>query len=221
MSEQHPYAGVAIELGPDAHLGAVAETMSELVRAFVPPDGLRVRVTRGPRTEVLGARFSRTANISAKQLLKGGSVELTAGDFEEPEAGKPLFWITSEPENAIPTRFGCSFVRPTTEKTALAIAHAINTVMEVAVDLPNCVSAVAAGTEEPMSLANSKLRPPGWRVLVPSKRMSGLSRPPPDKITLHRCENGVLIKDDTPDPFSATDIARFERWLLAALGMRF
>lgn len=221
MSEQHPFAGAAIELGPDAHLGSVAETMSELVRAFVPPDGLRVRVTRGPRTEILGARFSRTANISSKQLARGGSVELTAGDFEEPRANMPLFWITSEPENAIPTRFGCSFVRPTNEKAAQAIAVALSTVLEVAVDLPNCVSAIASGTEEPMSLANSKMRPPGWRVLVPSKRMSGLSRPPPDKITLQRCENGVLIKDDTETPFAATDLSRLERWLLPALGMRF
>src|ERR1700744_4942918 len=131
MSEQHPFGGPAIELGPDAHLGAVAETMSELVRAFFPPDGLRVRATRGPRTEILGARFSRTANISAKQLARGGSVELTAGDFDEPRPSMPVFWITSELENAIPTRFGCSFVRPTTEKASLAIAHALSTVLEV------------------------------------------------------------------------------------------
>ena len=210
----HNYAAGLITFGPEADLEMIAKVFSELVQAFCPPGGLRVRVSRGKRTEVLGTRFSQTASISANQLSKGGSVELTAGaDFDQPAKGMPLFWIVSDPEaDEIAVRIGFSIVKPPSGDAERAVAHAISTIMEVASDVSGCLSAEAAAQADYTALVDEEVTETGWRTLVSKEQMKSLKRPPPDGVTLERCKNGVLVKVDTPSPWAPIH-ASITRWL--------
>jgi hypothetical protein len=212
----HNYASGLITFGPEADLEMIAKVFSELVQAFCPPGGLRVRVSRGKRTEVLGSRFSQTASISATQLSKGGSVELTAGaDFDQPAKGMPLFWITSDPEaEEIAVRIGFCIVKPPSGEAERAVAHAISTIMEVASDVGGCLSAEAAAQPDYTALVDEEVTETGWRTLVSKEQMKSLKRPPPDGVTLERCKNGLLVKVDTPSPWSPIH-SSITRWLEA------
>jgi hypothetical protein len=227
--------------GAEADLETVSSLVSAFVRAFCPPTGLAVRASRGARTEVLPSRFSPTASISATQLARGGSVELTAGGFDEVRASLPLFWVASQPamaieDDVIALRFGCCFVRPGADKPEGAIAHAVNAMVEAAVEVKGCLSAIATAQDAPMTLAKrtlpyevlagtqenandalwlrSHVRAPGWRVLVPKSKIKSLSRPPPDGVTLERVASGLLVKVDTPTPFTMAATGDLEQWLL-------
>lgn len=218
----HNYAAGLIAFGPEADLELVAKVFSELVQAFCPPGGLRVRVSRGKRTEVLGTRFSQTASISAGQLSKGGSVELTAGaDFDQPSKGMPLFWIVSEhggdrdfePTDVV-VRMGFSMVKPPSGEAERAVAHAISTILEVASDIGGCLSAEAAAQPDYTALVDEEVTETGWRTLVSKTQMKTLKRPPPDGVTLERCKNGVLVKVDTASPWAPIS-PTITRWLEA------
>ena len=210
----HIYASGLITFRPEADLELIAKVFSELVTAFCPPGGLRVRVSRGKRTEVLGTRFSQTSAISAAQLQKGGSVELTAGaDFDQPAKGMPLFWITSDPEaEQIAVRIGFCIIKPPSGEAERAIAHAISTIMEVASDIPGCLECEAAAQPDYTALVDEEVTEPGWRTLVLKDRVKTLKRPPPDGVTIDRCKNGVLVKVDTPSPWSPVSPA-IPKWL--------
>ncbi|MBX3231906.1 MAG: hypothetical protein KIT84_12070 [Labilithrix sp.] len=239
------YAVGTFAFGAEADLESVANVMSELVRAFAPPDGLRVQVTRGEKSEVLPSRFSRTASIKAAQLARGGSVELTAGHFFHDPMAAPIFWIANDPavldeQDAVPLHFGFALTRPGADAPERALAHAMSVIAEVAAGLEGCLSAVVAAQGTPISLADTTLpyetlagtvakredgrwlrahaRSPGWRTLIPRAKMKGLARPPPDGVTLARVPSGVLVQHDAPTPFAVGDTTDVERWLLPAFG---
>jgi hypothetical protein len=233
----------AIAFGAEAELETVSALASALVRAFCPPHGLRVRASRGARTEILPARFSSTASIRAAQLARGGSVELTAGDFDDPLPRLPLFWVTSDPaapaRDRVPLEIGFSIARPGAERSERAIAHAMSTMIEAAADVEGCLSAIVTAQDAPLTLAagelpyealagtaprardatwlRSHVRSPGWQILVPRAAVRLLSRPP-DALTLERVASGLLVKIDTATPFACGPRADVERWLLPVLG---
>ncbi len=212
-----------IGFGADADLETVSEVVSTFVRAFVPPEGLRVRAARGARSEVLPGRFSATSSISAKQLARGGSVELTAGDFQKGAPEKPLFWVDSRPGaevvDELPVRIGFCMPRPASARGEEAVATAMNAVAEAAADVPGCISIFVTAQERALSLATAATEPSepaaAWRLLVPKGRVRGLSRPPPDGLTLKPVASGLLVCVDAKTPFVMGDLATLERWLTA------
>lgn len=210
----HNYAAGLITFGPEADLETVAKVFTELVTAFTPPGGLRVRVSRGSRTEVLGTRFQQTSAISAAQLSKGGSVELTAGaDFDAPSKSMPLFWVVSDPEaEDIVVRFGFSIVKPLNYNAELAVATAISTVMEVAADVTGCLSAETAAQSDYTALVDEEVTETGWRTLISKEQMKSLKRPLPDGVSLERCKNGALVMVETDSPWLPVNAA-ITKWL--------
>lgn len=212
-----------IGFGADADLEMVSEVVSTFVRAFVPPDGLKVRASRGARSEVLPIRFSASSTISAKQLTRGGSVELTAGDFQKGAPDKPLFWVDSRPGaevmDEIPVRVGFCMPRPASARGEEAVAIAMNAIAEAAADVAGCTGLTVTAQERPLALATAATEPgepiAAWRVLVPKGRVRGLSRPPPDGLTLKPVASGLLVCVDAKTPFAMGDVATLERWLTA------
>ncbi len=233
----------AISFGAACELETVSKLISTFVRAFCPRDGLRVRVSRGARSEVLGIRFSKTASISATQLARGGTVELTESDFETPL--RPLFWVVSQApaageEDAVRMSFGWCIARPGKKGPELAIAEAMNAMVEAVVDAKDCLSALVTAQGRPLTLAAPMLpyeslagtsglasdarwlrrhvRSPGWRVLVPRARVSGLAKPSPPGVSLERVRSGLLVSADAATPFALAETQAMETWLLPASG---
>jgi len=235
-----------ISFGAACELETVSKLVSTFVRAFSPRDGLRVRVSRGARTEVLPIRFSQTASISATQLERGGSVELTESDFEVPK--RPLFWVTTRAAtaanaethaDAVRLQFGWCIERPGAERPELAISEAMSTMLEAAADAKDCIAALVSAQGRPLSLAASELpyetlastadhagdaawlrrhvRSPGWLVLVPGARARSLSRPPPQGVSLQRVRSGLLVRVDAATPFAMAATKELETWLLPVL----
>lgn len=241
------YAVGALAFGTACELETLSKLISTFVRAFCPRDGLRVRVSRGARCEVLPMRFSQTANISATQLARGGSVELTETDFET--AARPLFWVTSRAETAanveddtggVRLHFGWCIARPSAQRPELAIAEAMTAMIEAAVDAADCISAVVTAQGRPLTLGASVLpyealarsadhaaddakwlrrhvRSPGWQVLVPRARASALAKQAPEGVSLQRVRGGVLVRAEAPTPFAMTATEELETWLLPVL----
>lgn len=230
------YAIATIAFGREADLETVSSLASEFVRAFSPRDGLRVRAARGPKREILPARFSRTASIRSSQLARGGSIELSAGDFDEPRPGLPVIWVTSAPPHEdggddVALRLGFCTPRPRTEKSELAVAHALSTLVEAAVEVDGCVEALATAQGAPLTLTNDMLpferatetrdaawlrdhvRSPGWRVLVPRPRRVK----PPAGVSVERVPSGQLVRVDAPTPFAVPSFDALERWLAPLL----
>jgi hypothetical protein len=228
-----------ISFGAACALETVSKLVSTFVRAFCPRGGLRVRVSRGTRSEVLGIRFSQTASISATQLARGGTVELTESDFEVPL--RPLFWVTSrapapDDGDAVRLSFGWCIARPGAERAEVAISEAMNAMVEAAADAKDCVAALVTAQGRPLSLGASVLpyeslastagkaddarwlrrhvRSPGWRVLVPKARAGELSRPPPPGVSLQRVRSGSLVSAVAATPFALTATDDLETWLL-------
>ena len=234
------YAVGTISFGTACELETVSALVSTFVRAFCPREGLRVRVSRGARTEVLPIRFSQTASISATQLARGGSVELTESDFESPL--RPLFWVASraptldDDAGVVRLSFGWCIGRPGAERPELAISDAMSAMVEAAVDAKDCLAALVTAQGRPLTMAASVLpyeslastagraddarwlrrhvRSPGWQVLVPRARASALSRPPPSSVSLQRVRGGLLVRDEAPTPFAMTTTEEMETWLL-------
>jgi hypothetical protein len=235
-----------ISFGVACELETVSKLVSTFVRAFCPRDGLRVRVSRGPRTEVLPIRFTQTASISATQLARGGSVELTENDFET--AARPLFWVTSLADgvaegeaDAEPVRlsFTWCIARPSAERAELAISEAMSTMLEAAADAKDCIAALVTAQGRPLTMAAPELpyeslasttgraedaawlrrhvRSPAWHLLVPRGRTTALAKPPPRTVSLQRARSGTLVRADAPTPFAMTDTSALETWLLPVL----
>jgi hypothetical protein len=225
----------------------VSSLVSTFVRAFCSRDGLRVRVSRGARTEILPSRFSQTASISAKQLARGGTVELTETDFESPS--RPLFWVASRAgapdgsgaeDDKVRLSFGWCIGRPRTEPAALAIAEAMSAMIEAAVDAKDCVAALVTAQGRSLAMADAALpyelmskadghaddagwlrahvRSPGWQVLVPRARTKALSKKAPTSVSLVRVRAGLLVRTDAPTPFAMDTMAELETWLRPVLG---
>ena len=232
-----------ISFGAGCELETVSKLVSTFVRAFCPRDGLRVRVSRGTRSEVLGIRFSQTASISATQLERGGTVELTESDFELPL--RPIFWVTSrapapDDDDDVRLSFGWCIGRPGADRPELAISEAMNAMVEAAADAKDCLAALVTAQGRPLTLAASVLpyeslastaghaddarwlrrhvRSPGWRVLVPRTRVPALSKPPPQGVSLQRVRSGSLVSADAPTPFAMTATETMETWLLPVSG---
>jgi hypothetical protein len=232
-----------LSFGAACELETVSTLISSFVRAFCPRDGLRVRVSRGARSEVLPNRFAPTSSISAKQLERGGSVELTESDFEAPR--RPLFWVASrapEPAGTDPNAgamrlsFGWCIARPGTEGAEVAVAEAMNAMVEAACDAKDCLAAFVTAQGRSLTMSASVLpyeslagtvgraddaewlsrhvRSPGWRVLVPRARARALSRPPPTGVSLRRVRSGLLVCADAPTPFAMDATNDLETWLL-------
>lgn len=159
-----------ISFGAACELETVSKLVSTFVRAFCPRDGLRVRVSRGARTEVLGIRFSQTASISATQLERGGSVELSEGELDAPLtpilAGtmRPIFWVTSRspapedaPEDKPRLSFGWCIARPAAARAELAVSEAMNAMVEAAAEAKDCVAALVTAQGRPLTLNASVL----------------------------------------------------------------
>ena len=158
-----------ISFGAACELETVSKLISTFVRAFCPRDGLRVRVSRGTRSEVLGIRFSQTASISATQLERGGSVELSESELDMPREPlwgmmRPLFWVTSrtptpeeEPEDKIRLSFGWCIARPGLERAELAISEAMNAMVEAAAEAKDCLAALVTAQGQPLTLNASVL----------------------------------------------------------------
>ena len=159
-----------ISFGAACELETVSKLISTFVRAFCPRDGLRVRVARGTRSEVLGIRFSQTASISATQLERGGSVELSESEFDMPlqptlwGVMRPLFWVTSRTpapedghEDKVRLTFGWCIARPRAERAELAISEAMSAMLEAAVDAKDCLAALVAAQGRPLTLADTVL----------------------------------------------------------------
>lgn len=162
---QHAVAALAFDT--TANLETVAEHLSAFLQAFCPPEGLRVRAGRGTRSEILPARFTRTAKMSAKQLGRGGTLEMAHKELE-PVLGRcqnPLFWVASEPASEMDgpdeerpvLRFGVCIARPTAQAQEHALAHALGTFVEACVALEGCVSAVLTAQGPPLTLAAPSL----------------------------------------------------------------
>jgi hypothetical protein len=232
-----------ISFGSACELETVSTLISTFVRAFCPRDGLRVRVSRAARSEVLGIRFSKTASISATQLARGGSVELSESDFDTPL--RPIFWVVSRPAepddgDRVRLSFGWCIARPAAERAELAVSEAMNAMLEAAVDAKDCLAALVTAQGRPLTLAASVLpyeslagtagrdddaewlrqhvRSPAWRVLVPKAPARALSRPPPPSVSLQRVRGGLLVRADAPTPFAITETEEMETWLLPATG---
>jgi hypothetical protein len=160
------YAVGTVAFGAACDLETVSTLFSTFVRAFCPPGGLGVRVSRGSRSEVLPARFSPTASVSAKQVARGGSVELTESDTELEHLMRPLFWITSRPpslspedetEDGVRVSFGWCIARPGAERPELAITQAMSTMIETAAEAEGCLSALLTAQGRPLTLRSSAL----------------------------------------------------------------
>ncbi len=243
------FAVGTISFGAGCELETVSSLVSTFVRAFCPRDGLRVRVSRGTRSEVLPIRFTQKAAISATQLARGGSVELTEADFET--AARPLFWVSSRATPAdvakgakddagvVRLQFGWSIARPPASRAELAIAEAMSTMIEAAVEVKDCIAALVTAQGRPLTKAAAILpyeslastdgsaddarwlrrhaRSPGWQVLVPRARAAALSKSLPESLSLQRVRNGVLVRTDAPTPFALDATNELETWLLPAL----
>ena len=236
------FAVGTIAFGAASDLETVSTLISTFVRAFCPRDGLRVRVSRGPRSEVLPNRFVDTSSISATQLARGGSVELTESDFETPL--RPLFWVASRAPadaeadagaGAPRLSFGWCIARPGAERAELAIAEAMNAMVEAAADVHDCLAALVTAQGRSLTMSapalpyeslagtvgraadaqwlSTHVRSPGWRVLVPRARVRALSRPPPESVALLRFTSGLLVCVDAPTPFAMTTTEELETWL--------
>jgi hypothetical protein len=72
--------------------------------------------------------------------------------------------------------------------------------------------AISAAQEDYTALVDEDVTEAGWRVLVRKDKMKSLKRPPPDGVSLERCKNGVLVKVETPSPWSPANPA-IARWL--------
>lgn len=141
----------ALAFDARANLETVAEHLSAFLQAFCPAGGLGVRAARGDRREVLAARFTRTSTVSARQLARGGTLELSEHSFD-PLMGRcisPLFWIASRGEaegdedDEVPSlRFGLALDRPGADAPERAISDALRTLFEACVELEGCISAV-------------------------------------------------------------------------------
>ena len=162
----------ALDFDGRADLEKVAARISSLLQAFAPSEGLTVRAARGTKREVLPTRFRPTAQVSAAQLARGGTLEL-GYPLVEPAPGRctnPVFWVASEPariedfedaeedEDAPPAlRFGMCLERPASARAEAAITEALRTFVEACVVLEGCISAILTTQEPPASLASPAL----------------------------------------------------------------
>jgi hypothetical protein len=240
--EGRTHAVGTLSFGAACDLETVAKLVSTFVGAFCPRDGLRVRVSRGARSEVLPVRFSKTSAISATQLGRGGSVELTENDFETPV--RPLFWVVSravapdDDDAVVRLSFGWCIARPARERAELAVAEAMNAMIEAAADAQDCLAALVTAQGRPLTLASPVLpyeslagtagraddggwlrahvRSPGWQVLVPRARVGALAKPAPPGVSVQRARSGLLVRAAAPTPFAMLETADLETWLLPA-----
>lgn len=235
----------AISFGAACELETVSKLVSTFVRAFCPRDGLRVRVSRGPRTEVLPIRFTQTSSISATQLARGGTVELSESEFET--AARPLFWVASRADDAdgegegepVRLSFAWCIARPSASRAELAVSEAMSTMVEAAVDVKDCIAALVTAQGRPLTMAASALpyeslagtadraddatwlrhhvRSPAWHLLVPRGRAAALAKRAPELVSRTRVRSGTLVRAAAPTPFALTDTKDLETWLLPAL----
>lgn len=237
---------MALAFDANVDLESASERLSAFLQAFTPADGLAVRAARGSRQEVLGARFTRTSSVSAKQLARGGTLELGRRHFE-PTKGRcaePIFWISSrdpEDDESPLLQFGACLERPPAAGAAEAIAEALRLLVEACVDLEGCISALVLAQSSPTSLSSpvfdyemrvgttgegesakwlrSHVRAPGWLVLVPKAGARALKTKAPAGVSAERVRSGLLAQCEAATPHEVKSLAPLEKWLSPVLGV--
>lgn len=242
------HAIVTMAFDASANLETVSEHLSAFLQAFAPREGLQVRASRGARREVLEARFTATSSVSARQLARGGNLELSGAELDPAERCRaPLFWIASAPntdddDDAVASlRFGATFGRPDSERGERAIAQALTTFVEACVELEGCLSAIVTAQGPPISLADPSLayerliqteaegarteflrahvRAPGWRVLAPRTLSRALVKRTCDGVSVERVRSGLLARLESGSLYAAS-LEPMEEWLRPVLGRR-